>query len=249
MHPLLSKVEHRPFPVPTSLWVMSQTWAKLLFAHWPIKAEIIRDLVPDSLELDLFDGYAWVGIVPFVMNDVYPRYTPKTKSRLSNFLELNVRTYVVRDGIPGVYFFSLDCSNTIAVLIARKFYHLPYFRAKMSMHEKKDGIVDYTSERASEEAAIILSYRPTGDVINAGNGSIDRFLTERYCLYTTDSTRQLHRGVIHHDVWPLQPAEAEFEINSMTRPLGFELPDCKPLLHYSERIDTIEWPLSVVPVG
>lgn len=248
MHPLLSKVEHRPFPVPTSLWVMTQTWAKLLFAHWPIKSEIIRDLVPASLELDLFEGYAWVGIVPFVMNDVYPRYTPKTKSKLSNFLELNVRTYVIRDGIPGVYFFSLDCSNPVAVLIARKFYHLPYFRAKMSIEEKKDGAIHYSSERACERAAVILSYRPTGDLISHEKDSIDRFLTERYCLYTTDAKRQLHKGVIHHEVWPLQPAEAEFQLNSMTRPLGFDLPDEKPLLHYSERIETIEWPLSMVSV-
>lgn len=248
MHPLLSNVDHRPFPVPQSLWVMSQTWAKLLFAHWPIKSEVIRELVPDSLELDLFDGYAWVGIVPFVMNDVYPRYTPKTKSRLSNFLELNVRTYVIKDGIPGVYFFSLDCSNSVAVLVARKFYHLPYFRAKMSIHLKRDGFVDYTSERASHEAAVILSYRPTGDVLKPASGSIDRFLTERYCLYTTDAKGRLHRGVIHHALWPLQPAEAEFEINSMTRPLGFDLPADKPLLHYSERIETLEWPLSVVSI-
>lgn len=249
MHPLLSTVEHRPFPLPTSLWVMTQTWTKLLFAHWPIKSETIRDLIPDSLELDLFDGFAWVGVVPFVMNDVYPRYTPKAKSRLSNFLELNVRTYVIRDGIPGVYFFSLDCSNPLAVAVARKFYHLPYFRAKMSMQEKKDGVVDYTSERASEEAAIILSYRPTGELINTSEGSIDRFLTERYCLYTTDDKSRLHRGVIHHKIWPLQPAEAEFELNSMTRPLGFDLPSDKPILHYSERLETIEWPLSLVSVG
>ncbi|HEY9733990.1 MAG TPA: DUF2071 domain-containing protein [Drouetiella sp.] len=248
MHPLLSKVDHRPFPVPTSLWVMSQTWAKLLFAHWPIKSEVIRNLIPDSLELDLFDGYAWVGIVPFVMNDVYPRYTPKTKSRLSNFLELNVRTYVTRDGIPGVYFFSLDCSNTVAVLIARKFYHLPYFRAKMSIDEKDTGIIEYSSERASDRAAAIVSYRPTGNLLDPEKDSIDRFLTERYCLYTTDAKRQLHKGVIHHDVWPLQPAEAEFQLNSMTRPLGFDLPDCKPLLHYSERIETIEWPLAMVSI-
>lgn len=246
MHPLLTKSEHRPFPIPTTPWVMQQTWSKLLFAHWQVKPEVIRHLIPSSLQIDLFDGAAWVGVVPFVMNDVYPRYTPRMKSRLSNFLELNVRTYVIKDGIPGVFFFSLDCSNSVAVLIARKFYHLPYFRAKMSIEEKKDGTISYTSERASEEAAIILSYRPTGGFTNAGSGSIDRFLTERYCLYTTDAKDKLHRGVIHHQMWPLQPAEAEFEINSMTRPLGFDLPDDKPLLHYSERLDTIEWPLALV---
>ncbi len=245
MIPLLATVEHRPFPIPTSPWVMSQTWNKLLFAHWPIKPEVMRDLVPSSLELDLYDGSAWIGIVPFVMNDVVPRFTT-TVPGLSNFLELNVRTYVIKDGIPGVYFFSLDCSNPVAVLVARTFYHLPYFRAKMSIEQNKEGVVSYTSERAGSKAALIMSYRPTGGLLNADAGSIDKFLTERYCLYAVGPKGRLHRGVIHHKLWPLQPAEAEFQLNSMTLQLSLELPDTTPLLHYSERLETVEWPLSLI---
>ncbi|HEY9677123.1 MAG TPA: DUF2071 domain-containing protein [Drouetiella sp.] len=247
MHPLLEKIDHRPFPIPSNPWVMSQTWSKLLFAHYPISADAIRDLIPSQMNLDLFDGKAWIGIVPFVMNDVWPRYT-RARGRLSNFLELNVRTYVERDGIPGVYFFSLDCSNPIACTIARTFYHLPYYEAKMSINHDDRGVVEYTSERAQGKAALIMSYRPTGVQIITGKDSLERFLTERYCLYTTDKKNRLHRGIIHHDMWPLQPAEAEFELNSMTKPLGIDLPNEKPLLYYSERLETIEWPLSAVSV-
>jgi uncharacterized protein len=247
MHPLLTKIEHRPFPLPTNPWVMRQTWTKLLFAHWPIEPSLLRELVPDSVELDLFDRHAWLGVVPFVMNDVLPRYT-RPMPWISNFLELNVRTYVIKNGIPGVFFFSLDCSNRVAVMVARKFYHLPYFVAKMSIDHEKGEIVNYTSERAIDKAALIVSYRPTGGLLNSAAGSIDKFLTERYCLYTCDEKKRLHRGVIHHEQWPLQAAEAEFEVNSMTLPLGIELPDTKPLLHYSERLETIEWPLSLVSI-
>lgn len=248
MHHLLSETAHRPFPLPTNPWVMTQTWSKLLFAHYPVKPELLQDLIPDSVQLDLFEGRAWIGVVPFVMNDVLPRYT-RTPHWLSNFLELNVRTYVVKDGMPGVYFFSLDCSNPVAVMVARKFYHLPYYTAKMSVENKADGTVNYTSERGTGEAALVMAYRPTGELLSSTADSIDKFLTERYCLYTTDKSNRLHRAIIHHLEWPLQPAEAEFEVNSMTRPLGFDLPDEKPVLHYSERLETIEWPLSLVTVG
>ena len=242
-HPLLAKTDHRPFPIPQSAWVMTQAWEQLLFAHWPVKAETVADLLPRSLELDLFDNSAWIGVVPFAMKNVHPRFTPAVPV-LSNFLELNVRTYVTRNGIAGVYFFSLDCSNPIAVWVAKTIYHLPYFNATMQSTTSKNGLVTYESKRANSGAQFKATYKPTGGMLQTTPTSIDRFLTERYCLYTTDPKGRLYRGVIHHDTWPLQPAEAEISINTMTTcELGLELPAQAPLLHYSERIDTIEWPL------
>lgn len=242
---LLTRVEHRPFPLPTTPWVISQSWAQLLFAHWPIKPDEMRALVPQCLDLDLFDGSAWIGVIPFAMKDVGPRFTPKFGS-MSNFLELNVRTYVVKNGIPGVYFFSLDCSNPVAVWVAKTFYYLPYFGARMSLTKTADHIA-YRSQRAGSTAVKFSArYGPTGVRLQPGSGSIDTFLTERYCLYSTDKKGNAYRGVIHHDVWPLQPAEAEIDENTMTSPLGITLPDCMPLLHYAERIDTVCWSISSV---
>jgi uncharacterized protein YqjF (DUF2071 family) len=241
----LSRTSHRPFPLPESPWVLSQTWAKLLFAHWAIEPERLRGLIPGKLDIDLFDGKAWIGIVPFAMRQVGPRYLPKP-SAISNFLELNVRTYVVHDGRPGVYFFSLDCSSPLAVWVARTFYQLPYFDASMSCIEK-DGWIEYKSQRKDRGIAFTAKYRGTGEKLSAPSGSIDRFLTERYCLYTVDRSGRLHHGIIHHDIWPLQKAEAEITQNTMTSStLGFELPEQKPLLHYSETIDTVEWPLQLI---
>jgi uncharacterized protein YqjF (DUF2071 family) len=245
-HPLLAKTDHRPFPVPKAPWVMSQVWEKLLFAHWPVKASELRDLIPRSLDIDEFDGTAWVGVVPFLMRDVHPRYTWVVPP-LSNFLELNVRTYVTKNGIPGVYFFSLDCSNSFAVWTAKSFYHLPYFDAIMSYRTGEDGIVHYESKRRNAPAQFQATYKPTGSMLRTAEQSLDRFLTERYCLYTTNKLGKLFRGVIHHHVWPLQAAEAEISINTMTDfTLNLKLPDCPPILHYSERLETIEWALSMI---
>lgn len=222
---------------------MQQSWSKLLFAHWPVKTDMLRPLIPPSLEIDTFDGYAWVGVVPFAMRKVYPRYTFEMPW-LSNFLELNIRTYVIKDGIAGVYFFSLDCSNPVAVWIACTAFYLPYFNARMSQSEKPDGWIHYESRRHNSDAHFIADYRPTGPLLKPSNDSIDRFLTERYCLYTHDRRGSCHQGVIHHEVWPLQPAEAEIITDTLSSTqLGFRLPDVKPLLHYCENIDTIEWSL------
>lgn len=239
---LMQKVEHRPFPLPDKPWVMQQSWSKLLFAHWPLNPDTLRRHIPDCLDLDSYEGFSWIGVVPFAMRKVHPRYTPETPW-LSNFLELNLRTYVSKNGIPGVYFFSLDCSNPVAVFIARKFYHLPYFNAKMALSINGSEI-NYLSRRAGSDIIFDGSYKAQGPVIESSPGSIEAFLTERYCLYTTDRIGNCYQGVIHHDKWPLQKAEAEIRTNSLAEQLGIVLPSIEPLLHYSENIDTIEWALS-----
>ncbi|MFN2469933.1 MAG: YqjF family protein [Gaiellaceae bacterium] len=220
---------------------MGQTWEDLLFAHWRLPESALRALVPAELELDRFGGETWVGITPFRMTGVRLRGTLPVPG-LSAFPELNVRTYVTDGRRPGIFFFSLDAGSTAAVAAARRFYRLPYFRARMSARKRGSSIV-YASRRTEPGAhlrAFGASYRPVGEVFHAEPGTIEHFLTERYCLYTFEG-RLLLRAEIHHALWPLQPAEAEIEENTMP-PRPIEL-DGEPLLHFARRQDVVVWPL------
>lgn len=242
--------------VTTRPWVMHQRWHDLLFAHWPVAAAPLREAIPRPLELDSFEGEHWVGIVPFWMSNVRPRGVPPVPG-LSRFLELNVRTYVTHRGKPGVFFFSLDASNPVAVRLARALFHLPYFDARMSMSggtwpdnpEPRDtGTIRYSSRRVHRgvpPAELRIDYRPSGPPdSSAAAGSLTHWLTARYCLYTTSRSGRLFCGDIHHVPWPLQPAEAEIISNTMARVSGIELPATPPLLHFSRVIDVRIWPLA-----
>ncbi|MCK6513638.1 DUF2071 domain-containing protein [Myxococcota bacterium] len=123
---LLNRSEHRPYPLPDRAWHMTMSWLDLLFAHWSFPAEVIRDLLPPNITLDTYEGRAWVGVVPFRMANVGPRGLNWLPG-VSAFPELNVRTYVVHEGKPGVWFFSLDAANMLAVQAARLGFHLPYY--------------------------------------------------------------------------------------------------------------------------
>lgn len=219
---------------------MKQVWHDLLFAHWPLPAVMLRPVVPPQLALDTFDGQCWVGVVPFRMSGVRARGLPALPG-LSRFPELNVRTYVTLGGKPGVYFFSLDAANLPAVWAARKFYHLPYFHAEMKS-EDFGGTILYSSRRLRSPAAFRGRYRPTVDVALRSKGSLEHWLTERYCLYTTHSNR-VYRGEIHHQPWPLQNAEAEFETNTVAAAAGISLPATPPVLHFARRLEVLIWPL------
>jgi len=224
---------------------MTQWWRDLLFAHWPVEPSQIQALLPDSLEVDLFDNRAWVAVVPFRMTGVRPRLTPPLPW-LSHFAELNLRTYVrPRYGDPskaGVYFWSLEASNPIAVAAARSLFHLPYMHAEMSCTHRQ-GWIDYHSNRTHSgqaPAQFRASYRPRGP---ARKTALTSWLTERYCLYTTDSRQRLYRGEIHHAPWPLFEAEASFESNTIASAAGIELPATPPLLHFAAAIQVAIWPL------
>lgn len=243
---LFDVVHHRPYPLPSGPWVMFQRWVDLLFAHWPVPVDVLRSMIPPSLAIDTFEEQAWLGITPFGMRSVHPRYLPPLPS-LSYFPELNVRTYVINrvgDELkPGIWFFSLDAGNVIAVWAARLGYLLPYFHAEMRSRRVGDGIM-YTSRRkhpGAPQAQFVASYRPIGEFYHAPRGSLDYWLTERYCLYTTDRRGRLYRGEIHHLPWPLQRAEAEIGTNTMARAVGIRLPDTPPLLHFSRRQDMVAW--------
>jgi len=218
------------------------SWHDLLFMHWPVREEVLRPLIPPSLHLDTFDGSAWLGITPFRMSGTRPRSLPSVPP-LSNFPELNVRTYVTAEDKPGIWFFSLDARNPVAVRLARVTFSLPYFDAEMSCHLVGEE-VRYRSartHRGAKEARFAARYRPVGDPFESRAETLEHFLTERYCLYAADKRGNVRRGDIHHHLWPLQPAEAEIDILAMTQQISVNLPEVEPLLHYSKRLDTLAW--------
>jgi uncharacterized protein len=233
--------DHRPWPLPRTPWVMGQTWHDLLFAHWPLPPAALRPLVPRAFALDTCDGHAWVGITPFVVSGLRLAVTPPLPE-ISRFPELNVRTYVSLEQKPGIYFFSLDAGSRLAVAGARRLYHLPYFFAEMCA-APFDHAVRYDSKRVDErgqEAEFQASYRPIGNATPARRGSLEHFLVERYCLYTTNGRGEALRAEIHHPPWPLQAAEADIELNTMA-PSGLKLPKAPALLHFAARQDVLIW--------
>lgn len=229
---------------PRAGWAMAMRWHDLLFMHWPVPAGALRPLVPPGLELDTFDGSAWLGVVPFQMSGVRPRFVPSIPW-LSAFAELNVRTYVRAEGRPGVWFFSLDAANPVAVRAARWNFHLNYLDAAMRVTADGDSI-DYESartHRGAPPARLSMRYRPTRASSPAASGSLDDFLTNRLCLYAANRRGRLFRGDIDHAPWPLQPAEAEVRVNTMADAIGIALPQTAPLLHFARRLDVVAWRL------
>jgi uncharacterized protein YqjF (DUF2071 family) len=232
----LDHVAHRPWPVPEGHWVQAQSWIDLAFLHWRVDADKLRRLVPEAVELDTYDGSAWLGITPFLLSGFRLRGLPPLP-RLSRFEELNVRTYVTRDAKPGIWFFSLDAASTLAVQAAKRLYRLPYHRARMR-HERRADVVHYESARTG--AAFRGRYHGEGPLFNAEAGSLEHFLTERYCLYATDE-RRAYRAEIHHPPWDLQRGRAHIDLNRMA---PVSLPGDEPHVLFSPRQDVVVWPLT-----
>jgi uncharacterized protein YqjF (DUF2071 family) len=222
-------------------------WHDLLFLHWPVPPAAVRPLVPSDLALDLHDGHAWVGVVPFAMSDVRPRRLPACPG-VSAFAELNVRTYVTHGGRPGVWFFSLDATSRLAVAVARRTYHLPYLVARISL-SRRDGAVYYTSDRCDLRAApatFTASYRPVSTPAAPAPGSLESFLVDRYCLYARSPDGRLWRGEIDHDPWPLQNAEVELERETTACAAGIGPSGPAASRLYARRLDVVAWRLTPV---
>ena len=247
---------------------MHQCWGKLLFMHWAVDTEVLRPLIPSQLSIDTFEGRAWIGVVPFTMWGIRASFLPPLPGT-SAFHELNVRTYVHHQGVPGVWFFSLDAANRLAVWGARTFYHLPYFNAEMSLQQEGNAVrysstrtdnqtyanffapdsegfpADFDSDRFRNlpRAELEMSWTIGERLSESKPGSIEFFLTERYCLYA------YHRGGfyssrIFHEPWPLCAAAADSFQSTMVESLGIAAPPGEPLLHYAESIKVEIWPLS-----
>jgi len=234
---------HRPKGQP----VMHQTWGKLLFMHWRIHENLLRPHVPDSLEIDTYGGSAWVAIVPFTMWDVraLPPYVPPVPG-LSAMHELNVRTYVHHNGVPGVWFFSLDTNSSASVLAARAVYHLPYYYADIELKERGNKITYNLSRDDDDPPAEFKAVWTIGDPLPQSQpGSKEFFFTERYMLYT-EKEDQLYRARIFHDPWPLQEAELTKWGSSMLEANRLTQPNNEPIVHYAEEIDVEIWYLEKV---
>lgn len=229
--------------MPTRPWVMRMCWEHLAFMHWRVDAENLRSQLPAGLELDTFDGDAWLGVVPFSMTGVAPRGLPELPPS-NRFLELNLRTYVRCQGRPGVWFFSLDAESRLAVRGARTLFHLPYFDADMDLSVGED--IAYRSRRThrgSIPGRFRALYRPTGEVRCSDEGGLEHWLTERYCLYSCDSRGRVFRGDIHHEPWPLQAAACEIRENSLGDLAGVRLTTTPDAVHFAKRLPVVAWAL------
>ena len=223
---------------------MRQTWNALLFAHWPVPPAALAARLPPGLTLDTFGGEAWLGLVPFRMTGVRLRGLPPipTAARLG---EVNLRTYVTVGGKPGVWVFSLDDESPLAVAVARATFFLTYYRARFQIQRDGD-TVTYASRRThpgAPSAEFVAHYSPIGPVFRAVPGSLEHWLTERYCLYSARPSGRLYRAEILHRAWPLQPADAVISRETLTSGLGVSLAGEPPLLHYSERLEMLCWPI------
>lgn len=186
--------------------VMRQRWSDLLFLHWPVDAESIQSRLPAGLHVDLFDGRAWLGVVPFAMQRVHPVGLPPLPW-ISWFLELNVRTYVYDEtGRPGVWFFSLDCNQPVAVEVARRFFHLPYYHARISA-KFPGGEIVYSSRRKGSDTVSRFRYRRPSHAEPAREGSLEWFLVERYLLFTADRSGKIRSGRVHHEPYRIEEAK------------------------------------------
>jgi len=237
----LARRAHRQWPLPRRPWVIGQTWLDLLFVHWRVPFELLREHVPSVLALDAFDGDAWLGVTPFELRALHPSLIPPLPG-VSRFPELNVRTYVTVEEKPGIFFFSLDAGSRLAVEAARRLYRLPYRHAETRI-ERVGGAISFSSQRVGEPARFSARYAPGRALPPAVPGTLEHFLTERYCLYAVERGR-VFRAEIHHPRWRLREAEAELDFDSLL-PAGI-VPTAEPMLHYAAREDVLVWPLREV---
>ncbi|HUQ89243.1 MAG TPA: DUF2071 domain-containing protein [Vicinamibacterales bacterium] len=239
--------DRHPASPPDGPWVMVQRWHDLLFAHWRCSIADLRALIPAPLEIETFDGSAWISVIPFYMTGVRMRAAPPVPTAHA-FEELNVRTYVTLDGRPGIWFFSLDCTSMLAVIGARIGIYLPYFRATMAM-STVDGTITYRSDRWSiggaTPASFAGTYRAVGHAEHPAPGTLEHFLAERYSLYAS-SRKRIWRGDIYHPRWSLQHAEANIDRNSMITAAGVRVVEGGPVLHFGKFQDVrFWWPVRV----
>lgn len=246
------RTSHRPRPLPAGRWVMAQRWNDLLYAHWPIPASTLAPLIPCGLQLDTWQGSAWLGVMPFWMDRIKFRGLPSIPGA-RRAPELNLRTYV-RDpqtGAPGLYFLSLDASSLLSVAFCRTLYRLPSHWADMRIDQRSEREFFFASRRHFTASPVVFAARyrglgPTRRLVENRPGSLEFFLTERYCLFTADRDGCPLRADIHNVPSPLEEAEADIERNDLAAAVGIHLPGDPPVLHYSRRLAVYVWQLQRV---
>ena len=246
------KTSHRPKPLPSGRWLMSQRWNDLLFAHWPLNPSQIAPLLPEWLDVDVHQGKAWLGAVPFWLDRIKIRGVPPLPGARS-FPDLSLRTYV-RDrftGAAGIYCFSMDSSNLLAVAVARMAYHLAYHWSSMSLTQRSEREFDFSSKRRFTSTPVNFKARyrglgPSARLAEVRPGSLEFFMTERGCVFSSNRAGEPIRSSLHYIPLPLEEAEAEIEHNDLPASIGIELPDIEPVLHYTRRLAVYIWPAEVM---
>lgn len=246
------RTTQKPQPLPAGRWAIAQRWNDLLFAHWPLPADAIAGVLPPWLAVDTFQGSAWLGIVPFWLDRIKFRGMPAIPGTYG-FPDLNLRTYV-RDkymGTPGVYCFSFDTNKLLTIAVARSFYHLPYHWAEMRFEQRTEREFVFYSRRLLTTRPVIFKARyrglgPNRKLAEMRSGTLESFFTERSCLFSTNRVGEPIRAHLHYVPLPLEEAEAQIDHNDLAAPLGIQLPDQEPVLHYSRRLAVYIWPAELV---
>jgi uncharacterized protein YqjF (DUF2071 family) len=221
---------------------MRQVWKDLLFAHWSVPKEALQDRLPPGLELDTFEGRAYVGITPFELTGLRLRGLPPVPL-LSRFPEVNLRTYVKCDGLPGIYFLSLDAGRALAVVGSRLAFFLPYHYA-LARIERSSESVTFSSTRISPRtggASFEAAYRPVGPAFTPGEDTLESWFSERYCYFTPGPDGKVWRCEIKHRPWRLYQAEGAITRNTLADAADLDLPGDGPILHYARRQDVSVW--------
>ncbi|MCJ7842651.1 DUF2071 domain-containing protein [Lederbergia sp. NSJ-179] len=244
MHKAFLETNQRPFPLPESRWLMTQTWNHLLFCHWPIDEKVIQPLIPPEFELDKFAGKAWLGVIPFQVTDMRIRGLPKPPY-LHTYLELNIRTYVTYKGTPGIYFLALDADKWSAVWGGKIGALLPYRKANMEMQERKNRIHFQSKplDPSQKERTLSIQYQPISESYSPTTDSLEYWLFERYCFFILFKNR-VFRGDIHHNHWKVSQAVAKID-----QPFFFTLFQNRhdaPLFHYTRKKQAFMWMLNKV---
>lgn len=246
------RTSHRPRPLPSGRWLMRQRWNDLLFVHWQVPASSIAPLVPEGLQVDTFQGSAWLGAMPFWMDRIKMRGVPPIPGARS-FPDLILRTYVREEqtGTQGVYCLSLDSSNLLAVAAGRAIFHLPYHSAEMRIEQRTEREFDFYSRRrfAGQPVLFKARYRglgPSQKLAELRSGTLEHFLMERSCLFSRNSSGQPVRANLHQASWSLEEAEAEIEQNDLAAAMGIKVAEQEPVLHYSRRLAVYVWPAELV---
>jgi hypothetical protein len=243
---------HRPRPLPQGRWLMRQRWNDLLFVHWPVPVAAIAPLLPEGLQVDTFQGSAWLGVTPFWMDRMKIRGLPPIFGS-RHFPEVSLRTYVrdLQTGTLGAWVFSVEASNLLAVAADCFLYRMPCHWAEMHLEQRTEREFSFDSCRRMSDKPVIFQARyrglgPTRKLAQTQAGSLESFLMERYCLYSRNRAGQPIRANLHHATWPLEEAEAQIGRNDLFAAAGIEMPEHEPVLHYSRRLTVYFWPAELL---
>ena len=238
---VIQRNQSRSIPVPDRSWASYQSWDNLLTCHWPVDVAVLRPKVPAELEIDTYDGQAWIALIPMFMGTIRLRDLGGIPTE-SHFPELNFRTYVRYGGRSGVYFFHVYASALLVDLGARMFFHTPYAPAIVDFNQASDGGFTFKSHRLlPPQQTFEAEYRPKGTPSPAPPGSLLEFQAERYSGFAKTETGAIVRGDLIHDPWLLQEVDFEVQQNTVLQAAGFDLPMSPAMAHYAPGVDVVLW--------